>query len=152
MSERAARPLLHACSRLRVRLRRFLLLRLADERAVLELADRLVGAPDDLLAFLEAGDDLEVLVTGDADGHGTEGDLVVRADHEHAFDVALADLAGRPLPAKRNRGIRIRQRRILTDRERDDRDRQGPGPYIRDDLRRRREVGARLFGGIEELD
>src|SRR5688500_2833069 len=99
MSERAVRPLTDVRSRLRVRLRLFLRLRLANERAVLELADRLVGPADDLLAFLEAGDHLEVLVAGDADSHGAERHLVVRADHEHAFDVPLADLALGTLPA-----------------------------------------------------
>src|SRR6185437_2686828 len=65
---------------------------LAHEHALLEIADRLVAARDDVFALGEAAQYLEVLLARHADLHGAERDLVVLADHEHAFDVLLADL------------------------------------------------------------
>ncbi len=120
---------------------------LAHERAVLQFANRLVRAADDLLAGLEARQDLEVLLAGDTYLYGPEGDFVVRSDHEDALDVLACRLpssaSGRPRPDRR---VARRELLVLADRQRDDRDRQDLLARVRHDLRRGREVRARLAG------
>ena len=97
---------------------------LANQHAVLQLADCLVGPADDLLAVLEARQNLEVLLAGDPDLYGTECDFVVRPDHEHTLDVLLSNLLGVRRAPKRDRGrVGVLELLVLADRERDDRNR-----------------------------
>src|SRR6185436_16142155 len=111
------------------------------------------GPADDLLAFLEAREDLEVLLAGDPDLYGPEGDFVVRADNKHAFDVLLADLLGvRRAPERDGCSVRVLELLVLPDGQRDDRNGQCGRARIRHDLRRGGEVRTRVLRRIEELD
>ena len=76
---------------------------LLTRRSVLELANRLVGSADDLFLFLEAVDDLEVLLAGYTYLYGLEGHFVVRAHDEDALDVALSDLLRRRWSSRASR-------------------------------------------------
>ena len=104
--------------------------------------------------LLEAADHLEVLLAGDTYLYGPEGHFVVRADHEHALDVPLADLLRRRAPWPRVTApvSRLGELLVLAHGERDDRNRQHRVARVGDDLGRRREVGTRLGRRVEELD
>ena len=65
-----------------------------------------------------------MLLAGDPYLYGPEGHFVVRADHEDAFDVLLADLLGRLGLAEADRRVALLERLVLADRQRDDRNRQ----------------------------
>src|SRR5438874_13792705 len=96
-------------------------LRLANDCAVLELADRLVGAGNDLLTLLQSAQDLEVLLAGDTHFYGPEGHFVVFPDDKDTLDVLFADILFRLGLSKAGRRVAGRNRFILADRQRDDR-------------------------------
>src|SRR4026208_2310234 len=118
--------------------------------AILELADGLIGTADDVLAFLETGEHLEVPLTRDTNLYGAEGDFVVGADDEDTLDIPLADFLRRRPLGERERGIGLDA--VLPHCQRDDRNRERTGPRLGDDLRGRGEIRTRLGWRVQELD
>src|SRR5690242_11689699 len=94
---------------------------LSNEGAVLQLTDRLVRACHDPLAVFDTVEDLEVLLAGYTHFYGPEGHFVVRSDHEHAFDVLLADFLGRLGLTESDGRVSLLDRLVFSHREGDDR-------------------------------